>query len=165
MIARLCVLSLLSVIAGCANPSAKSVPARATPFDEAHTAIAEAASGAKVSYLKFQTPCFSCRKASLRPDDVLPEGVIKPLNSRESEQLKVLFVERTSYIAELSKPCPPIAPEGAFLMENNTHRVLLLLFPHCKTLRVITDDRMNYNILNIDPRFEELVSILRGAAL
>lgn len=132
-----------------------------TPFDDAFKVIARVAHNGVVVYLDFPDQCFLCRKRDLAIDDVMSMAKARKLSIETSQKISKLLTSRSSYFVGVNKPCPPIYPTGALLIENMNSRILLLFFSSCKTLRLVTDDRVDYSILNIDPISEYLFSLTK----
>ncbi len=113
-----------------------------------------------VDILTFRKPCFECRLSTLLPQDLDTHTTLLRIDDERALAIVQLLSKSSSYINELAKPCAEFYPSMALKFSLSSSSVALLLYPNCKTARLLTEDGKSHGFLNIDPIVNELDQIL-----
>ena len=68
----------------------------------------------------------------------------------------LLLGEPSSYVQGFAKPCAEFYPTVALRFSLPKSLAALLLYPNCKTARLVTSDGAAHPFLNIDPIADQL---------
>lgn len=158
------VLMLVIVAACSASCSAQSTlpqPSTASMHLNSYEALkAHLVDVRSVDILSFKRACFECRQSGLRPQDLDGHTTSSRLSAEKTLELIKLLSQPTSFILNLSKPCAEFYPSIALRFSGVSASMALLLYPSCKTARLVRPDGRDLEVLNIDPIADELDRIL-----
>lgn len=110
--------------------------------------------------LRFKDNCFECRVSGLTISQAIASNPVVPVSNATAKNIALLLADRSSYIFGLSKPCAPIRASTAVVLNYSEGLVMLIVYPECKTIRVVTKDGTDMPFLNIDPSYELFMNML-----
>lgn len=103
--------------------------------------------------------CFECRRADITWEKVVDGRRGHKLNTVREAAIIALLAERAPYLDKYQKPCPQIFPGPGVLFSSGNQRILLVIYPGCKTARLLTNDS-EFRVINIDLIYDRLREIL-----
>lgn len=149
-------LALCGCSAGMAIDRPSDDDASSRLFDELVATIRQSDRVAKV---QFEKPCFKCRTASLTVRDLKSEMRLVPLSDQRAAVIKNVLRDRQSFIFGIAKSCPSIVATRGFAFIRGDDLKVFLIYPDCKTARLIGEQPATPYVFNIDPRYENLLRL------
>lgn len=104
-----------------------------------------------IDVMAFQKPCFECQRSDFLPLELNELATPSRIDQKRASELLILLGQPSSYVLGLAKPCVEFYPSIALRLSMHSGSAALLLYPNCKTARLLTADGKPHAFLNIDP--------------
>jgi hypothetical protein len=110
--------------------------------------------------LRYQPACGECGNDEISFTRAKSLGQAADVPHDTQKKLRALLAARSSYFLELHQACRQDFATSAILATAKDTSVLLVVFPNCSNLRVLSNDGSLDHVLNMPASFESLQALL-----